>query len=266
MDFPEIAHFDGGSSDLHRRDDITYPSGDGEPMAETQTHGDALLLIFFQLQTLRELRGRLEDWFFIRDNFWYFERGDPKRVCAPDIAVIPGATDPLRKRDSWLEWNEGGKRPTVIFEMASRGTVRDNLTDKKDMYESLGVAEYYLFDPTGQFLDPVLRGFRLTRGRYRELAPDARSQLESRELGVFLRVEGEDCRMYDRATGDRILTPQERQVVQTRQQSARADQQAAKAEAEAARANEVVAQNERLRQALRDAGIDPDSFSGPANR
>jgi hypothetical protein len=35
------------------------------------------------------------------------------------------------------------------------------------------VAEYFLFDPLGECLDPRLQGFRLEGGEYVELEPDA---------------------------------------------------------------------------------------------
>ena len=179
MDLPEMLPLGGvspptptGDADADH-DPCYYPTGDGEPMAETPLHGDAMLSIFFQLGALAVLRGRQADWYRLRDNFWYFERGDPSKCCAPDVAHIEGATNPADPRDCWKEWLEGGLRPSVVFEMASRSTVTDNLTAKRDLYESLGVEEYFLFDPTGVFLDPRLRGFRLSRGKYRELAPDS---------------------------------------------------------------------------------------------
>jgi len=259
-------------------------------MAETPLHGDAMLSIFFQLEALAFLRGRQSDWYRLRDNFWYFERGDPSKCCAPDVAHIEGVTDPATPRDCWREWLEGGLRPSVVFEMASRSTVANNLTAKRDLYESLGVEEYFLFDPTGDFLTPRLRGFRLSRGAYLELVPDPQGRLESRELGVRLRIEGRECRLYDRATGDRILTESEgnaaraireaaradqeaaaareaneraeREAAARADEAARADQEAARADEEAAKAARAAAQNELLRQALRAAGIDPDALPG----
>ena len=285
MDLPEMLPLGGvspptGDAD---HDPCYYPTGDGEPMAETPLHGDAMLSIFFQLGALAVLRGRQSDWYRLRDNFWYFERGDPSKCCAPDVAHIEGATNPADPRDCWKEWLEGGLRPSVVFEMASRSTVADNLTAKRDLYESLGVEEYFLFDPTGVFLDPRLRGFRLSRGKYRELAPDSQGRLDSRELGVRLRAEGRECRLYDRATGDRILTESEGNAARAAREAARADQEAAaareaneraareagaradeaaRADEQAAKAARAGAQNEVLRKALRAAGIDPDALPG----
>jgi len=254
MDFPEMLPMGGPLPPPEDRDPRDYPTGDGEPMAETPLHGDAMLSIFFQLEALAVLRNRQADWYLLRDNFWYFERGDPSKCCAPDIALIAGASDAGTPRDCWLEWIEGGLRPSVVFEMASRSTVQNNLTAKRDLYESLGVKEYFLFDPTGVYLSPPLRGFRLSRGRYRELVPDSQGRLESRELGVRLRSEGRECRMYDRVIGDRILTQSEANVVRADQQAVRADREAAVARDANRRAEREAARADQQAAAARDAG------------
>ena len=42
-------------------------------------------------------------------------------------------------------WEEG-RAPQVIFEVTSRSTRREDLRSKHDLYERLGVSEYFLFD------------------------------------------------------------------------------------------------------------------------
>jgi hypothetical protein len=49
----------------------------------------------------------------------------------------------------------------------SASTSEEDLDDKKWIYRDiLGVAEYILFDPFGEYLDPPLMGFRLQDGDY----------------------------------------------------------------------------------------------------
>ena len=57
-------------------------------------------------------------------------------------------------------WEEGHV-PSVIFEMTSLDTRRKDDVEKKDLYQSLGVTEYWQFDPLGEWIPEKLRGFRL---------------------------------------------------------------------------------------------------------
>ena len=77
---------------------------------------------------------------------------------------------------------------------------------KRDVYASLGVREYWLFDPTGDWLTPRLQGLRLQEGEYRRLPSvatmDGGLRLDSEALGLDVRLEpGEDLRFHDPATG-----------------------------------------------------------------
>jgi hypothetical protein len=86
-----------------------------------------------------------------------------------------------------------------------------------------------LYDPNGEYLNPPLQGYRLESEGYVQLEADASGALESRELGLLLRLEGDDLVMFDSQTGER-------------QQS----------EAEAERAGRIAAEAElrRLRERL----------------
>ena len=88
--------------------------------------------------------------FIASDIFWYWEEGNPSACISPDVMVVPGVRprDP-RERRSFFSWEEGGAVPAVVFEMASRSTWREDVDEKFDRYEQLGVREYFLFDPEG---------------------------------------------------------------------------------------------------------------------
>jgi len=53
-----------------------------------------------------------------------------------------------------------------VLEVASRNTWREDEGTKREVYERLGVREYWQYDPTGEYLRTELKGARLTRGRY----------------------------------------------------------------------------------------------------
>lgn len=228
-----------------------YPSGDGLPMAETPTHVRAIMLLH---QALEDLFPDRPDVFVASDIFWYWEEGNPAARISPDVMVVPGVRPrDVRERRSFLSWEEGGAVPAVVFEMASRGTWREDLDEKFDRYEQLGVREYFLFDPEGLHLVPPLQGYRLHGSAYRRLRT---GDLES-ELGFRLRPEEAMLRVIDTRTDQPILTRAE----QVQRANARLDQAEARAitaevvaETEKARADALAAEVERLRRLLGGGG------------
>ena len=74
----------------------------------------------------------------------------------------------------------------------------------------LKVTEYFLFDPTEDYLDPPFQGFRLIGGDYVPSDP-IEGRLPSEVLGLHLERDGEELRLFDPATGRRLLTRLEKQ-------------------------------------------------------
>ncbi|GBF78961.1 Uma2 family endonuclease [Aphanothece sacrum] len=177
--------------------EIIYASSDGEPMAETYLH---LYAILTTLEVLKQyLVGQPAT--VLANQFLYYSQGFPKMRVAPDVMVIfdvePGG------RDNYKIWEEG-KVPQVIFEMTSPGTKNQDLEFKKGIYEQLGVTEYWLFDPKGEWISEKLRGYRLRNDSY-ELIEDHRSQ----PLKLRLAVEGELIGFYREDTQEKLLIPDE---------------------------------------------------------
>ncbi len=84
---------------------------------------------------------------------------DPK----PDVMVAPR---PLPTGDSaGISFADAGV-PLFVAEVASRSTMGNDLGFKKDMYESVGVSEYILFDATGSLIAPALHAWRLDGDAY----------------------------------------------------------------------------------------------------
>jgi Uma2 family endonuclease len=218
---------------------IFYPSSDGEPVAETYIHFYALLVTLEVLRQYLESRQAT----VLGNQFLYYAQGFPKLRVAPDVMVIfdvaPGG------RDNYKIWEEG-QVPSVIFEMTSKGTQNQDQFFKKTLYEQLGVQEYWLFDPKGEWIKQQLQGYRL-RGEQYEPITDGRSE----PLQLRLEVDGQLIAFYREDTGKKLLIPGE--LAHALQEETLARQQAEE------RAEQAALQVEQLKQRLRSLGIDPDA-------
>lgn len=231
-----------------------YPSADGEPVAETYDHLYALLTT---LEVLKQyLTGREAT--VLGNQFLYYAQGFPKLRVAPDVMVIFDV--PPGGRDNYKIWEEG-QVPTVIFEMTSPGTKQQDEVFKQTLYEQLGVKEYWLFDPKGEWIPEQLRGYRL-RGETYELITDNRSE----PLQLRLQIEGRLIGFYREDTGEKLLVPDElaqalRQEVIARQEAeAQAEVERQRAEVERQRAEQAQLEVENLKARLRSLGVDPDTI------
>lgn len=191
---------------------VFYPSADGEPVAETYDH---LYAILTTLEVLKQyLTGRQAT--VLANQFLYYAQGFPKLRTAPDVMVVfdvaPGG------RDNYKIWEEG-QVPVVVFEMTSPGTKDYDQNFKKTLYEQLGIQEYWLFDPKGEWIPEKLRGYRLRGDNYEAIADNRSIPLQLR-----LTVEGKVIGFYREDTGEKLLIPDE--LVQALQQETIARQQA----------------------------------------
>lgn len=179
---------------------VTYPESDGEPMAETDTHRD--LMADGLIYPLKEHFRTQPDVYVSGNLRLYYEEGNPRASVAPDVFVVFGI--PNRVRRVYKLWEEE-KAPDVVIELTSASTRQKDLGDKRFLYEELGVAEYFIFDPLHEYLEPPLRGFRLEGGFYAPIAvqqtPSGEWEMASRRLGLTLRSVGGQLRLYDPQTG-----------------------------------------------------------------
>jgi Uma2 family endonuclease len=179
--------------------EIYYPESDGKPMAESDIHRDVMFDLIHALQARYEGE---RDVYVGGNLLFYFVEGDPRSSISPDVFLVRGV--PKGRRKTYLLWKEG-KAPDFVVEVTSDSTRQEDLQRKKERYESLGVEEYILFDPLGDYLDPRLRGYRLTGRRYRPIAPESDGSLLSRTTSLRLRPEGENLRLVDATTGECLL-------------------------------------------------------------
>jgi Uma2 family endonuclease len=223
--------------------EIEYPTSDGQPMAETTLHRVVMSDVIGGLE--RRHAGVPDVW--VGGNlFLYYEKGRTEKSVAPDVLFARGVGK--RNRDIYLLWEE--TVPALIFEITSRRTRREDTRTKKDLYERLGVAELVLFDPYGEYLEPRLQGYRLERGRYRQIPANGDGSLDLRTAGVSARAEGERLRLVDTTSGERLLWNDELEAARkAAEERAAASEQLAAAEAAARRAAEerAAAAEERAR-------------------
>src|SRR5436305_10128874 len=140
--------------------EIEYPTSDGQPMAETSLH---LTVMFDLIFGLRAHYAAVPDVWVGGNLFLCYEKGNPAACLAPDLLLAKGVDK--WDRPNYLLWEE--TVPSLVAEVTSRKTRREDKTRKQSVYERIGVEEYVLFDPYGEYLRPRLQGYRLERKLYR---------------------------------------------------------------------------------------------------
>jgi Uma2 family endonuclease len=215
--------------------DVEYPESDGKPMGETDLHRGWMNRVFELLR--RHYRGQRV---YVSCNlFVYYAEGDPFESCVPDVFVVRDC-DPKSRR-IFKTWEED-RSPEVVFEITSRSTRRDDEVFKPQSYAKMGVIEYFLYDPTAEYLKPALMGYRLTKSGRRRIRPDVHGKFTSHELGLKLWLEGRELVLADTETGQRLLTDTEAAEAKAAAEAATAESEAARAAAEAARADRFALQ------------------------
>lgn len=93
-----------------------------------------------------------------------------------------------------------------MLEIASPSTRRRDHTVKREVYASLGAAEYFLYDPPTGRRDARILGLRLHAGGYEDMPyvelPDGSSGVRSDTIGLvaYVNVTGE-LRWFDPMSG-----------------------------------------------------------------
>jgi Uma2 family endonuclease len=186
-----------------QRKTISYPTSDGKPMAETDWHR---ILMIDLIQTLDGWFARDPNVYVSGNLLMFYVEGDRRRHLSPDVFVVKGV--PKQKRLYYLVWEEG-KGPDVVIELTSKSTKNEDLKKKLGLYQDvLKVSEYFLFDPLGDYLKPPMQGFRLQGGKYEPIAP-VKNRLPSQTLQLHLERDGENLRLYDPKSDQRLPTPAE---------------------------------------------------------
>jgi Uma2 family endonuclease len=239
---------------------IIYPESDGNPMAENTQQFRWIVTV---KEGLEALFAADPDVFVAGDLLWYPVEGHPEIRVAPDALVVFGR--PKGDRGSYLQWEEAGVAPQVVFEILSPSNTLGEMTRKFRFYERYGVEEYYVYDPDKGDLNGWLR---------REEGLDEILQMNgwvSPRLGIRFQIEDLELALY-RPDGERFFTYLElvelraqahQEAAQAHQEADQARQEAAQArqEADQARkqAKEAESRAQRLAEHLRALGVNPDT-------
>jgi Uma2 family endonuclease len=217
---------------------IHYPTGDGQPVAETFAH---LYAILMTIEVLRlYLRGQQAT--VLGNQYLYYEQGKPSKRVAPDVFVIfnvePGG------RDNYKIWEEGAV-PSITFEMTSPSTKKEDDGAKKQLYAQIGVQEYWQFDPKGEWIKEQLRGYRLENGQYQLITDNISPVLQLRlEVDSSLISSPTALIAFHRLdTGEKLLLPAE---MQARMMIAEQEALLSKQEALSSKQEAATAQQEAL--------------------
>ena len=249
------------------RSGVVYPESDGQPIAENTLQFRWIVTIKEGLEVV--FRDR-QDVFIAGDLFWYPVEGDPKIRVAPDVMIVFGR--PKRHRRSYLQWEEGGIAPQVIFEILSPGNRTWEMEQKLLFYERYGVQEYYVYDP--ELIE--LSGWLREKDELREISPI--NGWTSQLLGIRFVLQPSTLEIFD-PENHPFLTYLE--LVQQRDQIAKELGQIAKELGQIAEERDQIAEErdqiaeerdqiarqrdaeglraERLAAQLRALGIEPDA-------
>jgi len=232
--------------------DVLYPEEDGEPMAASDLHREQL---FRTLSTLETHFSQDPTVYVSGDILMYYVQGVPSKSISPDVLV--SFEIGMKKRRTYLVWEEG-KVPDFVMEFSSKNTYQNDLTKKMEIYASLEIQNYFLYDAEGLYLPSQLMGFELVNGKYEAIQPDESGGIRASSLGLDFRIRDQEIAIFDPVANDWVQTRAEiaearaeqeanaRQEETTRAETAeaRAEQEAnarQKAEAEVAQLREEIA-------------------------
>ncbi len=225
-------------------DAVEYPTSDGRPVAETDLH---FLRVTDVAYGIRKFMAGRKDVYVGSNLLVYDERGNPRSHLSPDIFVAFGVE--AGPRDLFKIWEE--KAAAFTLELTSASTRREDERTKRRRYAQWGVAEYFLYDPRAEWLEPSLQGLELDGKRYRAMResvlPNGSRGFHSKALGLYLWLDGTVLRLYDPITDENLPTPHEEaaarrtaeQQVQEEAAARRAAEKRAREEAAARRALEA---------------------------
>ena len=211
-------------------DDELYPDSDGKPMAVSDLHRRILM------RTLQVLDAHFEERpevYVSGDILMYYVEGDPRKSVSPDVLVAFGLGK--KPRRSYLVWKEG-KVPDFAMEFSSKGTYRNDLGRKMELYASLGIQDYFLYDAEGLYLSSPIMGFTLVDGLYAPISAGSDGGLHSTALGLDFYVGDVGLGIYDPVGNIWLQTPAESALAYAELALARAETAETRAETAETRA------------------------------
>ncbi|HBE19241.1 MAG TPA: hypothetical protein DEG17_08465 [Cyanobacteria bacterium UBA11149] len=184
---------------------IEYPSSDGEAMAESDI---TRFYMIYSVEVLEIYFQNRPNVYVSANSFVYYEPGNKDAVVAPDVYVVFGVNK--RQRDNYKIWEENGISPNFILEITSKTTQDKDQKTKPEIYQKLGVVEYFQYDPSGDYLNPILQGLHLINGQYQTIPARGTAfdnfWVWSEVLGLELHIVYGELRFKDPETGEFLKT------------------------------------------------------------
>ncbi|MDS3859520.1 Uma2 family endonuclease [Thermosynechococcaceae cyanobacterium BACA0444] len=224
--------------------DIIYPDSDGQPMADNTKQFNWIVLLKENLECLFANDPHV---FVGGDLLWYPVEGQPEIRIAPDVLVALGR--PKGDRGSYRQWQEDNVAPQVVFEILSPGNTLREMTKKLHFYERYGVEEYYIYDPDRH----ELTGLERIADKL-ELIDNIEAWTSPR-LGIRFDWTPETLKVYYPDGKPFLSTVELAKQAEAAQMSVIVERE--RAELEKQRADQAEAENLRLLELLRKAGIEP---------
>ncbi len=218
---------------------IFYPEEDGQPMAATDLHREILTQT---IDTLTEHYRSDSSVYVSGDILMYYVKGFPEKVVSPDVLVTIGIGK--KRRRTYKVWEEG-KVPDFAMEFSSENTYHNDLSVKKELYASLGIRDYFLYDAETKFLRVPLMGFTLVDAVYEAIPEDARGGVRSTALNLDFHAREEGLGIYNPVTGEWVKSRGDAQSERAdREAAGRQEEAAARRKAEAAQQEEAAGRQE----------------------
>ena len=240
----------------NRRGEIDYTSLEFDPDTKHLTP-DAMEQNLEVAELLGLFRARFTDFnrrtdvFLDNETYICYDPGNLNVRVSPDIYLAFGVdARAIRPRKLYLPW-EVGKPPDWALEVASESTAREDVRRKPGIYSTVGIPEYWRFDPAGgRYHGAPLAGGLLRDGAYQPVElttePDDILKGYSPILELSLAWDYGWPRLYDPATGTYLEGW--REVWHSRLAAeARADTAEIRADAAEAEAQQLREQLRRLR-------------------
>ena len=233
---------------------LCFNPDEKEPLPDAMYQETVLLETMYLLSARFNASNAHGNVFLSSNTFICYDRSNLNIRVGPDCYLAFGVdAAAIRARRLYLPW-EAGKMPDFALEVASETTAENDGGRKRELYQRLGIGEYWRFDGTGgDYYGEPLIGEQLVNGRYQRFEIRQEDSGAIRGYSPMLDLllswelrgsEGWLC-FYDPATGVRLPTYQE--VLESGQTAeARADAAEARADAAETEARELREQMRRL--------------------
>src|SRR5688500_20027942 len=148
------------------------------------------------IESLKNLYAEESEVYVTGNLFLYYLEGVPQECVAPDVMVCFGVHK--KERRIYKLWEEK-VAPSVIIELATHSTYKNDREEKRELYEFLGVKEYFIYNPDYPKTLPSLLVYRLENGEYKKIRVE-NNRVFSEILGLELVDTGNTLRLFNPQT------------------------------------------------------------------